>query len=52
MANFLCDKLDFKPDDVRVITDKNPQDLPTKQNIVSHLCEMSQLALHLFSWMR
>jgi metacaspase-1 len=46
MANFLRDKLGFKHDDIRTITDKNPWDLPTKENIVSYLCEISQLALH------
>jgi hypothetical protein len=44
----LLDKLDFKPDDVRVITDKNPWDPPTKENIVGHLCEISQLAFTFF----
>ena len=35
--------LGFAPDDVRVITDENPWNLPTKENIVSLLCEMSFL---------
>ncbi|KAI0293757.1 peptidase C14, caspase domain-containing protein [Russula brevipes] len=34
MANFLCDKLGFKRDDIRIITDKNPWDLPTKEIIL------------------
>ncbi|KAH9995798.1 caspase domain-containing protein [Russula vinacea] len=34
MADFLCDKLGFKLDDIRLMTDKTPWDLPTKDNIL------------------
>ncbi|KAI0278929.1 peptidase C14, caspase domain-containing protein [Russula aff. rugulosa BPL654] len=34
MANFLLINLGFAPDDVRVITDENPWNLPTKENIL------------------
>jgi len=37
--------LGFAPDDVHVITDENPWNLPTKENIVSLSCEMSSLTL-------
>jgi hypothetical protein len=37
--------LGFARDDIRVMTDENPWDLPTKENIVSRLCEMSLLSL-------
>ena len=39
------DKLDFKLDNIRLMTDKTPRDLPTKDNIVSCLCETSLLSL-------
>jgi hypothetical protein len=39
------DKLGFKLDDIRLMTDKTPWDLPTKDNIVSCPCEMSLLSL-------
>ncbi|KAI0293770.1 caspase domain-containing protein [Russula brevipes] len=32
--------LGFKPDDVRIITDKNPLDLPTKENILDAMREL------------
>ncbi|KAI0282716.1 caspase domain-containing protein [Russula brevipes] len=32
--------LDFKPDDIRIITDKNPRDLPTKENILDVMREL------------
>jgi uncharacterized caspase-like protein len=34
VADFLHDKLDFARNDIRVITDNNPCDLPTKKNII------------------
>lgn len=37
--------LGFNRDDVRVITDGNPWDLPTAENIVRHPCEMSIVLL-------
>jgi metacaspase-1 len=40
MANFLCDNLGFKHDDVRIITDKNPWDSPTKENILAAMREL------------
>jgi len=40
MGSFLCDKLGFKPDDIRIITDKNPRDLPTKENILGAMREL------------
>jgi hypothetical protein len=41
------DKLDFKPNDIRVMTDA--EDLPTKENIVSHPCKILLLPSFLFS---
>ena len=39
--------LGFEHDDVRVITDENPWDLPTTENIVRRSCEMSFVLLNL-----
>jgi hypothetical protein len=39
------DKFDFKHDDIRLMTDNSPRDLPTKDNIVSCPYEMSLLSL-------
>jgi hypothetical protein len=38
--------LGFERDDVRVITDENPWDLPTAENIVRRPCEMSFVLLN------
>ena len=38
--------LGFEHDDVRVITDENPWDLPTAENIVRRPCEMSFVVLN------
>jgi hypothetical protein len=46
------DHLGFAHNDVRVMTDENPSDLPTKENIVSCLHELLLLALNSFSWER
>ena len=40
------DNLGFKRDDVRVITDENPWDLPTAENIVGRPCERSFVPLN------
>jgi hypothetical protein len=40
------DNLGFEHDDVRVITDENPWDLPTAENIVRRLYEMSFVLLN------
>jgi hypothetical protein len=40
------DSLNFEHENVRIITDQNPQDFPTRENIVSHSYEMSQMCLH------
>jgi hypothetical protein len=41
------DNLNF--DDVHVITDDNQSDLPTKENIVSHPCEILLLPSDFYS---
>ena len=38
---FSLANLGFQRDDVRVMTDENPWDLPTAENIVRRRCEMS-----------
>jgi hypothetical protein len=38
--------LGFERDDVRVITDENPWDLPTAENIVRRPCEMPFVLLY------
>ena len=40
-------KLGFEHDDVRLITDENPWDLPTAENIVRRPCGMSFVLLNL-----
>jgi hypothetical protein len=40
------DNLGFEHDDVRVITDEHPWDLPTAENIVRRPCEMSFVLLN------
>jgi len=43
----LLENLGFERDDVRVITDENPWDLPTAENIVRRPCEMSFVPFNL-----
>ncbi|KAI0267552.1 hypothetical protein BGY98DRAFT_1023964 [Russula aff. rugulosa BPL654] len=40
MANFLRDNLGFEHDDVRVITDENPWDHPTVDNIMEAMAAL------------
>jgi len=40
MANFLYENFGFKRDDIRIITDKNPWDPPTKENILDAMREL------------
>jgi hypothetical protein len=40
------DYLGFKRDDIRVITDEQPWDLPTAENIVRRPCEMLIVVLN------
>ena len=42
------DQYGYKRDDIRLMTDDTPWDLPTKENIVSRSCEMSLLSLFLY----
>ena len=41
--------LGFARDNIYVMTDETPWDLPTKENIVSHSCQMSLLPSHFLS---